>query len=86
LGFKGCCFDYRKPPKQPKNKKPFFPTEMDQFDTKTYKFKKVKNKSYKESRTQDLFKIDSADVSKKAIDKRDSIKRLFQHLKGLEKQ
>lgn len=86
LGFKGCCFDYREPPKQPKNKKPFFPTEMYQFDTKTYKFKKVKNKSYKESRTQDSFRLDSADVSRKAIDKRNSVKRLFQHLRKSEKQ
>jgi hypothetical protein len=86
FGFKGCCFAYREPPKQPKNKKPFFPSEMDKFDIETYKFNKVKNKSYKESRTQDSFKIDSADVSKKAIDNRDSVKRLFQYLKKFEKQ
>lgn len=84
--FKGCCFNYQQPPKQPKNKKPFFPDTMDQFDLSDYKYKKVKNKDYKRSRANDVDNLGKADVSKKAIDQRDSVKQLFQHLKGLEKQ
>lgn len=81
FGFKGCCFDYRFQPKPKKDKKLFFPKTMPQFDTGSYKWIEVRNKGFRKSRTQDVENIGKAGVSDADIRKRDSVNRLFKHLK-----
>lgn len=60
-----------------------FSLNMDKFNPNTWEWEKHKNHDYRNNRLKDLVELHKADFSESEVQKRNKIKRLFDHLREL---
>lgn len=79
FGFKDCCMNYP----YPKKDKRFPQKKLDKFRLKTYSWGKQDKGDYYSKRLIDFVNLNKIKKSKEEIEKREQLKRLFEHLDKL---